>query len=126
MEYLNRYQHLSSETRAMVEEEVKRTLSDAYVRARKLLVAKRKELDLLAKALVEYETLDKAEVEKVIRGEKLTDRIAVPPGPMSVPIPEPLDAAIPGIAPLPNGEPGAKPPPPTPGGLVGAPGNPSP
>ncbi|KAK0634573.1 P-loop containing nucleoside triphosphate hydrolase protein [Bombardia bombarda] len=117
VEYLRKYEQLSSETRSMVESEVKKVLDASYDRARKLLLSKRKELDLLAKALVEYETLDKGEVEKVIRGEKLTDRIAVPPGPMA--IPKPSDTLEPGIPlpPLPgdatgDGDSGTPPPPP--------------
>ncbi|KAK4655850.1 i-AAA protease yme1 [Podospora pseudocomata] len=96
VEYLRKYNELSSETRAMVESEVKKVLDDSYARARALLLSKRTELDLLAKALVEYETLDHDEVVKVLRGEKLTDRIAVPVGPMTVPAPtDPLEPGLP-------------------------------
>ena len=118
VEYMRKYSQLSSETRAMVESEVKKVLDESYDRARKLLVSRRKELDLLAKALVEYETLDKDEVAKILRGEKLTDRIAVPPGPMA--IPKPAGLLEPGIPfpPLPGDGPGAgegtTPPPPLP------------
>lgn len=90
MEYATRYDTLSSETRAIIESEVQRTVDEAYERARKLLSAHRKELDLLAQALVEYETLSREEVEKVIRGEKLEGRIAAPKGPMTVPLPSKL------------------------------------
>lgn len=89
VEYLRRYKDLSTETRSMVEVEVKKVLDESYHRVRELLLSKRKELDLLAKALVEYETLDKAEVDKVLRGEKLVGRIPLPPGPMMVPKPSP-------------------------------------
>jgi ATP-dependent metalloprotease len=103
MEYQRRFSQLSSETKAMVEAEVKKTLDQAYERARRLLLDKRKELDLLAKALVEYETLDKSEVEKVLRGEKLTDRIPIPLGPMSVPKPpNTLEPDITSLPPLPG------------------------
>ena len=95
VEYLNKYERLSSETRAMVEDEVKKVLEASYARARALLVSKRRELDLLAKALVEYETLDRSEVEKVLRGEKLEGRIAVPPGPMTIPAPP--EPVVPGL-----------------------------
>lgn len=89
MDYATRYKSLSSETKAIIESEVQRLLDESYERCRKLLIEHRKELDLLAKALVEYETLDKLEVEKVIKGEKLPDRISVPRGtPMVVPVPE--------------------------------------
>ncbi|KAI0479462.1 cell division protease ftsH [Xylariaceae sp. FL0804] len=85
MEYGLLWDNLSSQTKSRVEVEVQRTLEESYERARQLLTKHRKELDLLAKALVQYETLDRDEVEKVIRGEPLPDRIAVPPGPMTVP-----------------------------------------
>ena len=87
MDFASMYDKLSSETRAAVEAEVQRTLNESYQRARKLLTEHRKELDLLAKALVEYETLTKEEVEKVIRGETLHNRVKMPPGPMTVPVP---------------------------------------
>lgn len=99
MEYGSRYDTLSSETKAQVESEVQRTVNEAYERARKLLTDHRKELDLLAKALVDYETLSKEEVEKVIQGQSLPDRLIVPRGPMTVPAsakaPSPGDA-VPG------------------------------
>lgn len=88
VEYGRRYENLSSETKAAIEGEVQKTLVKSYEDVRQLLTEKRKELDLLAKALVQYETLDKAEVEKVIRGESLPDRIVVPKGPLTLPIPE--------------------------------------
>lgn len=85
VQFWNRYDKLSSETKAVIESEVQKTLNEAYERARKLLVSKRKELDLLAHALLEYETLDKDEVLKVISGQKLTGRTPVPVGTMLVP-----------------------------------------
>lgn len=111
MDYASRYENLSSETKAQIEAEVQRILNESYERCRKLLTERRKELDLLAQALVEYETLDKSEVEKVIRGEKLPDRISVPKGPMVVPVPEKTPA--PGL-PSPGGGGGGQQPPPPP------------
>jgi ATP-dependent metalloprotease len=114
VEYMRRYDTLSTQTRSMVEEEVKRVLDESYHRVRELLLSRRKELDLLAKALVEYETLDKAEVDKVLRGEKLEGRIPVPPGPMMVPKPtRPLEETGVPLPPLTgNGSPSPRPPPP--------------
>jgi len=116
VEYLRKYNQLSSETRAMVEAEVKKVLDDSYQRARTLLVSRRKELDMLAKALVEYETLDKPEVEKILRGEKLKDRIPVPLGPMTVPRPtEPVGETGLPLPPMQGGgTDGPNPPPPPP------------
>lgn len=88
VEYGRRYENLSSETRATIEAEVQKTMKKSYEEVRKLLTEKRHELDLLAQALVQYETLDKAEVELVIRGEKLPGRTIVPKGPLVLPIPD--------------------------------------
>lgn len=88
VEYGRRYENLSSETRAMIESEVQKSMKKSYEDVRELLTEKRKELDLLAEALVQYETLDREEVEMVIRGEKLPGRSIVPKGPMMLPIPE--------------------------------------
>ncbi|KAG7422352.1 P-loop containing nucleoside triphosphate hydrolase protein [Fusarium sp. MPI-SDFR-AT-0072] len=100
VEYGRRYENLSSETRAAIEGEVQRTIRKSYEDVRKLLTDKRNELDLLAKALVKYETLDKAEVEKVIRGESLPGRIIAPKGPMTLPIPQqaPTPPGLGGVA----------------------------
>lgn len=89
MEYESRYQHISSETKARIEKEVGRVLSESYERCRKLLLDHRKELDLLAKALIQYETLNLNEVQQVIKGEKLTDRLPAPKGPMTFAVPTP-------------------------------------
>ncbi|KAF4343390.1 ATP-dependent metalloprotease [Fusarium beomiforme] len=100
VEYGRRYENLSSETKAAIEGEVQRTIRKSYEDVRKLLTDKRNELDLLAKALVKYETLDKAEVEKVIRGESLPGRIVAPKGPMTLPIPQqaPTPPGLGGVA----------------------------
>ncbi|KJZ80466.1 hypothetical protein HIM_00316 [Hirsutella minnesotensis 3608] len=111
VEYGRRYENLSSETRAIIEAEVQRTMKKSYEDVRKLLTEKRKELDLLAQALVQYETLDKEEVEKVIRGEKLTGRTVVPRGPMVIPLP--ADAPEPpGLGSVPQPDPPETPAPP--------------
>jgi ATP-dependent metalloprotease len=65
------YNRLSTDTKQKIESEVRRIIEAGKDRATKLLTEKRVELDRLATALVEYETLDKAEMEKVIRGEPL-------------------------------------------------------
>lgn len=85
MEFHHMWDNLSSETRAAVEREVREKLSEAYQKAKKLLTDNRKDLDTLAQALLKYETLDREEVGKVLRGEDLPGRVPVPPGPMYVP-----------------------------------------
>jgi len=83
------YNRLSSETKQTIENEVRRILEEGKERARTLLVSRRKELELLANALVEYESLGKEEMEKVVRGEKLPERLTTSSnkGPPSAPPP---------------------------------------
>ncbi|GAA5928512.1 hypothetical protein JCM10213_002483 [Rhodosporidiobolus nylandii] len=61
----------SAETTKIIDSEVKGLIEGAQERARQTLRAKKVELERLAQALVEYETLDEKEVQKVIKGEKL-------------------------------------------------------
>ena len=70
---------LSSETRSMIENEVRRIIDESRARATKLILSKRKELDLIANALVEYETLNVDEIHKILRGEKLPGKIEILP-----------------------------------------------
>ncbi|BGP37913.1 i-AAA protease yme1 [Rhodotorula kratochvilovae] len=62
---------VSEETLRLIDGEVRTLVEGAQERARACLRAKKVELERLAKALVEYETLDCAEVEKVIKGEPI-------------------------------------------------------
>ncbi|EMR09972.1 hypothetical protein PNEG_01731 [Pneumocystis murina B123] len=62
---------LSSSTKALVESEIKTLLEEAQARATNILKTHKKELDRLAKALIEFETLTSEEIEKAIRGEKI-------------------------------------------------------
>ncbi|KAJ9666642.1 i-AAA protease yme1 [Coniosporium apollinis] len=80
------YSRLSSETKMRIENEVRKIVEGGRLRAKKLLTEHRVELDRLANALVEYENLNKEEMEKVVRGEKLPDRLlASPEAPIKIP-----------------------------------------
>ncbi|KAL1412420.1 i-AAA protease yme1 [Vanrija albida] len=63
--------YLSESLKKEMESEVKGFLDKGMGRVRSLLSTHRGELDTLAKALVEYETLDADEVKKVLSGQKL-------------------------------------------------------
>ena len=65
------YEALSPTTRTQIETEVRKMLDEGYGRARSLLTEKKKDLDTLAKALVEYEVLNLEEMQQVLKGEKL-------------------------------------------------------
>eukprot|EP00923_Selenidium_pygospionis_P031030 GHVN01055113.1.p1 GENE.GHVN01055113.1~~GHVN01055113.1.p1 ORF type:complete len:820 (+),score=132.04 GHVN01055113.1:1622-4081(+) len=62
----------SEKTRAMVDEAVERLLNDAYQRAANILKKDRRVLDKLADALVQFETLDREEINLVITGQSFT------------------------------------------------------
>ncbi|CCO32875.1 hypothetical protein BN14_06939 [Rhizoctonia solani AG-1 IB] len=61
----------SPETLRLIDTEIQGLIQQSIERTTKLLESKSEELHKLAQALVEHETLDKSEVEKVIRGEKI-------------------------------------------------------
>lgn len=69
------YARLSSETKQEIEHEVRRLVEEGRERAMKLLTTNRAQLDRLANALVEYETLGREEMEAVVRGEKLQNKV---------------------------------------------------
>ena len=56
----------SDETASLIDTEVRKLVESQYLRAQKLLKGKRKELEALAKALLEKEVLTKSDVEKMI------------------------------------------------------------
>lgn len=71
IDYAQEYDKLSSETKQQIEREVREIVEGARQRADKILKERRKELEALKDALIEWETLDKAQIERVLRGEKL-------------------------------------------------------
>jgi len=79
------YRDLSSGTKELIEKEVKRLIDEARERATKLIISKRRELDLIAHALVEYETLSAEELQKVLKGEKLVNKPETLPVPIKLP-----------------------------------------
>jgi len=62
---------MSPDTARVVEEEVREILEDSYSRAKNILTSHRKELDLLANALLEHETLTLEEIKMVIHGQDI-------------------------------------------------------
>ena len=118
-----RYGNLSSETKAMVEHEVQRLLSSSYEEVRAILTARRKELDLLANALVQYETLNRKEIDKVLKGEKLDRPVIASGDKIVVPVPAVLieGGRGGGATDTGSGSGSLAPSPPTPGGIITTP-----
>ena len=71
MDFATDYSSLSASTKTKIEDEVRKTVELGRQRATEILTTHREELDILAKALVEYETLSLDEMKKVLKGEKL-------------------------------------------------------
>ncbi|RMX69393.1 hypothetical protein DD238_002442 [Peronospora effusa] len=61
----------SATTRKIIDDEVKKLCDASYKRAKEILVSKHSDLEKLAQALLEYETLSGAEIDKILKGEAL-------------------------------------------------------
>jgi cell division protease FtsH len=103
---VTRTKNISEATAQAIDAEVRAIIDAAYARAKKILTENRHELETLAKALLEYETLSGDEIRQVLRGEPI-DR-SRPDEPVSVrgsvPTagrPKPRPAGDPGMAPGP-------------------------
>ncbi|MBC8337155.1 MAG: ATP-dependent zinc metalloprotease FtsH [Rhodospirillales bacterium] len=64
-----RHKNVSDATAALIDEEVRRLIDEAETTARKILIDKAKDLETIAQALLEYETLSGDEVNALLRGE---------------------------------------------------------
>ena len=104
----------SEATAREIDDEVKRIIDEAYARAKSIIEANRDKLEAIAKALLEYETLDGAQVEEIVRTGKMSN----PPPPAAIAPSAPTGA--------PAGTPVPEPPKPTPPPLEPGLGAPAP
>jgi cell division protease FtsH len=85
----------SEQTAQEIDNEVKRIINEAYRTAKDLIDTNRDKLEMIAKALLEFETLDGTQVEDIVRTGKFTPpQKPSDPGPMmgapaGTPLPEP-------------------------------------
>jgi cell division protease FtsH len=92
----------SESTAREIDEEIKRIIEDAYKTAQQIIFNSRDKLELIANALLEYETLDRLQVEEIIKTGKFTP-----------PPPKPQNGALMGApagTPLPENPPKPAPP----------------
>jgi cell division protease FtsH len=68
---VSRQQNVSEKTAELIDSEVKRLVIGGYDRAKQLLTDHADELEAVAQALLEYETLSGDEILKVIKGEEI-------------------------------------------------------
>ena len=68
---VSQQKNLSDSTARIIDEEIRKIVDDAYLDASKILKKKKKDLDLIANALLEYETLNSDDISNIIKGKKL-------------------------------------------------------
>lgn len=91
---------MSEETQRRIDSEVRRLVEEGYETAKKILTEKMEHLHLIAKGLLEYETLSGDEIAGLLRGEPphRPDANDAPKGPKS-PFPTVGDAKLGGPEP---------------------------
>jgi cell division protease FtsH len=68
---VNRTRQMSNETAQAIDREIRKTVEDGYERAKFVLTENQAQLETLAQALLEYETLSGDEIKKVLAGEPI-------------------------------------------------------
>jgi cell division protease FtsH len=76
-DFAQRHQDYSNQTAIWIDEEISRIVADQHEVATKVLMEHRAQLDALAHALLERETLDAVEIQAVIEGRPLPERAKV-------------------------------------------------
>ena len=66
---VSRHKQVSDETTHVIDEEVRTIIGRNYERARAILISHRDQLDLMAEALVKYETIDDAQIRDILAGK---------------------------------------------------------
>ena len=67
------YEPASDETLKTIDEEIKNIIKTAKDKAKKIIVDNRDKLEIIAQALLQYETLTGEEINKLINGEKIRE-----------------------------------------------------
>jgi len=76
-DFAQRHQDYSERTAVAIDEEITRIVAEQHQVAHKVLMQHRRQLDALAQALLERETLDSEEIQAVIEGRPLPERAKV-------------------------------------------------
>ena len=102
---LGRQRGYSEATAQEIDREVRKIIDDAYARAVKLITDNRDKLETIAKALLEFETLDGSQVRDIIEHGSMRNPPAPPARPRSEPPPLTRDDASPDFPPGLAGQP---------------------
>ncbi len=104
---MGRQQNISEATAQKIDAEVRRLVHEAYETARQILMEKRADLEVLAKGLLEYETLSGEEIIGLLQGHRPVREVAEEPAPVRAPTsPVPTTGTS---RPRPGPEPGLEP-----------------
>ncbi|HEY6047977.1 MAG TPA: ATP-dependent zinc metalloprotease FtsH [Sphingomicrobium sp.] len=68
---VNRQRQMSNETAQAIDKEIRTVVENGYKRAQTVLTENKEQLEALAQALLEYETLSGDEIKKVLAGEPM-------------------------------------------------------
>jgi cell division protease FtsH len=92
----SRRANYSEDTAKMIDEEVKRLIDEGYAKAKRLLLEHRLTLDALAKALLEFETLNRENVREIMEHGRLLNPPPTRPPEPPPPLPQtPLESPAP-------------------------------
>jgi cell division protease FtsH len=96
---ISRARNFSEVTAQEIDREVKKLCDDAYGRAKHLISSNRDKLEIVAKALLEFETLDGEQVKDIVTTGTMRNPPAPPPAkpPKETPVPasqKPADAPL--------------------------------
>jgi cell division protease FtsH len=64
------HSHHSPETAQRIDEEIRNIIDECYAKARQILVENRDKLDLMAEALMKYETIDRHQIDDIMAGKE--------------------------------------------------------
>jgi cell division protease FtsH len=64
-------QNMSEDTARLIDQEIRRIVTEGEIKAREIIAASRHELEAITQALMEYETISGEEVQALLRGEKI-------------------------------------------------------
>ena len=84
---VSRQQNISEETVKKIDGEIKRFVEEGYQMAKKIISEQRANLELLAKSLIEYETLSGDEIKDLLIGKKPMRESASDPSPRGSAVP---------------------------------------
>ncbi len=71
---ITRHKNISEKTAEEVDKQIRKIIDEAYSQTKEILTKHHHELELLADALIEYETLNGEEIKQVLKGEKLSHK----------------------------------------------------